>query len=148
MEAAPSAPAAAPTYDVCFRLVLAREWEEASKAGSYAGSALDAKDGFIHMSLASEAKETARRYFAGAADLVVLVVDAAALRAASAAAAGPLRLVDEYVESRKAFFPHLYGGPLPLWAVKAALPVPLAAAGGGVEGGGASCEFVWPAEVA
>ena len=68
-------------------------------AGVYGGSALDHADGYIHFSTAAQAGETARRHFAGQADLVVLAVDTEALGD---------RL--KWEPSRGAdLFPHLYG---------------------------------------
>jgi uncharacterized protein (DUF952 family) len=62
------------------------------------GSAVDLADGFIHFSSAAQAAETARRHFAGQADLVVLAVDAERL--------GPALV---WEPSRGgALFPHLH----------------------------------------
>ena len=59
-----------------YKILGRAEWTAAQAAGSYAGSALDRRDGFIHFSTAAQAQETARRHFAGQADLVVLEVEA------------------------------------------------------------------------
>ncbi len=90
------------------------EWEAARAAGVYAGSAIDLADGFIHFSAADQARETARRHFAGQEDLLVLTVDAEAL--------GPAL---RWEPSRGgALFPHLHG-PLRADQVSAARPAPL-----------------------
>ena len=82
-------------------------WNEAEAAGTFTGSAVDARDGYIHFSTAAQLEETARRHFAGQLDLVLVEVDAAALGEA-------LR----WEPSRDgALFPHLYA-PLPLSAVR------------------------------
>ena len=60
--------------------ILPREaWMQAQAAGRFEGSSVDLADGFIHFSTASQAAETARRHFAGQADLVLLEVEAGAL---------------------------------------------------------------------
>jgi uncharacterized protein (DUF952 family) len=86
--------------------------------GAFAGSAVDLADGYIHFSAAGQARETARRHFAGQADLVVLAVDAASLGA-------DLR----WEPSRGGdLFPHLYGA-LSSGQVIDARPAPLDADG-------------------
>jgi uncharacterized protein (DUF952 family) len=82
-------------------------WREAEAAGRFDGAPVDLADGFIHFSTGAQLRDTARRHFAGQADLLLVAVDAAAL-------AGELR----YEPSRGgALFPHLYG-KLPLSAVR------------------------------
>ncbi len=58
------------TADV--RLILkirrAREWGAAVAAGTYRGSAVDLRDGFIHFSTAAQVPETLRRHFSGQRD--------------------------------------------------------------------------------
>jgi uncharacterized protein (DUF952 family) len=82
-------------YKVC----AAREWSDAVAAGTYRGSAVDVRDGFIHFSTREQLGETLRRHFAGQSDLVLVEVDTAALGAA-------LR----WEPSRGGdLFPHLYG---------------------------------------
>jgi uncharacterized protein (DUF952 family) len=58
-----------------YKILPRAEWTAAVEAGSFAGSAVDHADGYIHFSTAAQAGETARRYFAGLADLVVLEVE-------------------------------------------------------------------------
>jgi uncharacterized protein (DUF952 family) len=82
-----------------FKILPRAEWEKASRAGLYEGSAVDRADGFIHFSTTDQAPETARRHFAGQHDLVVLAVEADALGAAL-----------KWEPSRGGeLFPHLYG---------------------------------------
>ena len=77
-----------------------------------------AADGYIHFSTGEQVAETAARHFAGAADLVLVAVAAAAL--------GPAL---KWEPSRGgALFPHLYGA-LPLDAVLWVKPLPLGADG-------------------
>ena len=97
-----------------YKLLAGDEWRDAQAAGSFAGSAVDHADGYIHFSSADQLGETARRHFQGRADLVCLEVDADALD--DALRWEPSRGGD--------LFPHLYA-PLPLAAVRRAWPVPL-----------------------
>jgi uncharacterized protein (DUF952 family) len=83
-----------------YKILARAEWAVAEAAGRYDGSAADARDGFIHFSTATQAAETARRHFAGQADLVVLELEADALGEA-------LRWEPSRGGDR---FPHLYGG--------------------------------------
>ena len=62
-------------YKVCD----AAEWTEASRIGTFAGSDVDRRDGFIHFSTRDEVAETAARYFSDLDDLVLVMVDADAL---------------------------------------------------------------------
>lgn len=82
-----------------YKILPRRDWEAAWNAQVYEGSAVDRADGFIHFSTAAQAQETARRHFAGQAELVVLEVEADDLGEA-------LR----WEPSRGGeLFPHLYG---------------------------------------
>ena len=101
-----------------YKILSRREWEAALAAGRFEGSAVDLADGFIHFSGADQAAETARRYFTGQADLIVLVVDAESLGEGL-----------KWEPSRGgALFPHLYG-PLPCDLVVEARAAPLKADG-------------------
>ena len=82
-----------------YKILPRADWAAAQAAGAFAGSAVDRQDGFIHFSTAAQAQETARRHFAGQADLVVLEVEADDLGAAL-----------KWEPSRGGdLFPHLYG---------------------------------------
>jgi uncharacterized protein (DUF952 family) len=59
-----------------YKILPRAAWTAAHEAGRFEGSALDLADGFIHFSTAAQSQETARRHFAGQADLVVLEVEA------------------------------------------------------------------------
>lgn len=97
-----------------YKILRRAEWEGALAAGAFEGSAIDRQDGFIHFSAADQAAETARKYFQGQDDLMVLVVEAEALGAAL-----------KWEASRGgALFPHLYG-PLPCALVCEARTAPL-----------------------
>lgn len=101
-----------------YRICKREAWEAARSAGVYHGSELDRRDGFIHLSTAGQAVETAAIHLAGERDLVLLEVDPAQLGAA-------LRWEASRGGQR---FPHLYG-PLPVAAVTAVHDLPLGADG-------------------
>ena len=101
-----------------YKICTAAEWREAEGAGVYRGSAVDHNDGFIHFSTAEQAGETARKWFAGQRDLMLVAIDADAL-------GDKLK----WEPSRGGvLFPHLYG-ELPLTAVHRVEPLPLDASG-------------------
>lgn len=58
-----------------YKILHRSEWTAALAAGSFKGSAVDLQDGYIHLSTAAQAGETARRYFRGLPDLVVLEIE-------------------------------------------------------------------------
>lgn len=101
-----------------YKILPRAEWSAAQAAGRFEGSAVDRQDGYIHFSTAAQAKETARRYFAGLADLVVLEVEGDDL--GPALTWEPSRGGD--------LFPHLYG-PLDAAHVRAVHDAPLDADG-------------------
>jgi hypothetical protein len=59
-----------------WRLVHAPEWAAIQEHGVFEGSAIDVRDGYLHMSPASEVKRTATIYFAGVTDLWLLKIGA------------------------------------------------------------------------
>lgn len=80
-----------------FKIVSAAEWAEVSTEAAWAGTALDRKDGFIHLSAAAQVQGTLEKHYSGQAGLLLLWVRAAALP--------KLR----WAPSRGgALFPHLY----------------------------------------
>ena len=96
-------------YEIC----AASDWESAVRAGVYRGSPDDVRDGFIHFSLAHQVAETARKYFANRADLVLVEIPASCL-------GDQLR----YEVSRGGDrFPHLYGDLAPGLATRVS-PLP------------------------
>lgn len=101
-------------YKICPRAL----WDAAEAEGRFAGAPVDRADGFIHLSTAAQVAETALRHFAGAADLLLVAVEADDLGEA-------LR----FERSRGGdLFPHLYGD-LPLAAVRAVDDLPLGPGG-------------------
>jgi len=82
-------------YKVC----TAGEWRAALARGVYDGSADDLRDGYVHLSTASQLPGVLARYFADKPDLVAVSFDVAALGRA---------LRWETARSGDAF-PHFYG---------------------------------------
>ncbi len=101
-----------------YKICTESEWRNAERDGAYRGSSVDRADGFIHFSTATQAPETASKWFAGQQDLVLVAVDGDSLGDA-------LR----WEPSRGgALFPHLYGD-LSLSAVRSVVRLSLDAAG-------------------
>ena len=81
-----------------YKILPRAAWDAAEAAGRFEGSAVDLADGFIHLSGADQAQETAAKWFAGQAGLILLGVEAEALGEAL-----------KWEASRGgALFPHLY----------------------------------------
>jgi len=59
-----------------YKILTRRAWAEAETSGAYIGSPLDLKDGFIHLSTAAQAGETAKLHFRGQSDLIIVGFDA------------------------------------------------------------------------
>lgn len=97
-----------------YKIVPEPLWSDAAASGSFRGSPVDLKDGFIHFSTAEQVRETAAKHFAGVADLVLVAVDPDVLGTAL-----------EWEPSRGgALFPHLYA-PLAVSLASWVKPLPL-----------------------
>ena len=96
-----------------YKIVPADLWRQAETVGKFTGSPVDRRDGYIHFSTAAQAPETARRHFAGAADLRLVALG-------SQLRWEPSRHGD--------LFPHLYA-ELPMTAVRWVKTLPLGADG-------------------
>lgn len=84
---------------VAFKILSAEDWAGLQASGGYDGSAVDLRDGYIHLSAAGQLAETAAKHYAGRADLRLLDVDLTAYGKAIV-----------WEPSRGgALFPHLYG---------------------------------------
>ena len=80
-----------------YKLLSETDWQ-AAEAGGVTMTALDLADGYVHLSTGTQVKETARRYYSGAARVKLLRFDLASL--------GDIR----WEKSRGGeLFPHLYG---------------------------------------
>lgn len=98
-----------------YKICTVALWEEMQRTGIFPGMPIDTADGYIHFSTAEQQDETARKYFAGQNDLMLLTVDAESLGAA-------LRWEPSSLRSRAGDFPHLYA-PLTLASVVVATPL-------------------------
>ncbi len=125
-----------------YKLTTSSEWEAAWAEGVYRGSEHDLRDGFIHFSTAGQAAATAKKFFMGVPDLVLLAVDIEMLEnlhtpepegAGSDLPGTPLVREGQCAGCPSLrwepagdgeLFPHLYSN-LPIGAVRAAMPVPL-----------------------
>ncbi len=97
--------------NIAFKVLTGGELAEL-EGGSFAGSADDRRDGYIHLSTAAQLTATVDKHYAGATDLHVAEVDLAALGDAI-----------RWEQARGGQdFPHIYG-PLPLSAVVAYSPL-------------------------
>ena len=104
-----------------YRIAEIADWHRAQRTGFFASADL-ATEGFIHSSEQHQILETARRYYAGRADLVLLEWDEAALTAAA------VRVEREWVASRQQHFAHVFGA-VPMAAVRRSWPFGADAAG-------------------
>ena len=95
---------------VLYRIAEGADWEEARRTGFFASADLRV-EGFVHCSERGQVLETARRYYAGRVELVLLEIDEAALVAAG------VRVEREWVESRQEHFAHVFG-PVPRAVVR------------------------------
>ena len=107
-----------------YRLARAADVTAARAAGALVGvPGLD--EGFIHLSTGEQAVSTAKLYFKGVTDLMLLAFSVSAiadagleLRYEEAAPAGG-------AAARAGDFPHCYGGPIPMSALSDMVPLPL-----------------------
>lgn len=100
-----------------FKICRSAEWQAALASGVYNGSAVDRRDGFIHLSGEDQVRETAARHFAGQADLVLVAFPELELD----------RL--KWEPSRGGvLFPHVYGS-IPVATAAWVEDLPLAAGG-------------------
>lgn len=124
-----------PTH--CFKILHAAEWEAFRQATVFKGSPVDIVDGFIHLSTAVQAPETAARHFTKLSNLSLIAFD-------SRSFGESLR----WEPSRGgALFPHLYA-PLPLSAAVWRAEIPLDADGRHVFPAGWGAEALDPARPA
>lgn len=82
-----------------YKILTRDQWNETRTVGVFPGAPDDRADGFIHLSTASQLRETAARHFSGCDDLVLASVDEDSLGTA---------LKWEISRGGKKF-PHLYG---------------------------------------
>jgi uncharacterized protein (DUF952 family) len=97
-----------------FKICSLSDWAQAKAIGAFRGSADDQRDGYIHLSTAEQATETARKYFSNRQDLLLVAFDATALGA----------LLRWEPSRGGALFPHYYAD-LPTALAQAAEPLEL-----------------------
>ena len=96
---------------VAYRIAVQSEVEAAEAQGHYAGTGLDLKDGFLHMSTVESLSGTLSKYFAQCPqELVILEVE---LSHPLLSSEGRYIQWEEVATRNNMEFPHLYGGPLP-----------------------------------
>ena len=83
-----------------FYKILPRDvWDSACEQGRFTGAGIDLADGYIHLSTATQVKETAARHFAGVENLVLVAIPESAVSTHF-----------KWEASRGgALFPHVYG---------------------------------------
>ena len=89
-----------------YKILTRDQWEAFRADGIFNGAPVDLADGYIHLSTKAQTAETVAKHFAGQDDLILAMVDLAALGEGvkwEASRGGQL-------------FPHLYA-PLPMSAV-------------------------------
>jgi uncharacterized protein (DUF952 family) len=91
-----------------YKIATASSLAGARHSGLYAGMPIDAADGYMHFSTATQLAETLRLHFKGQADLVILAIRSADLGE---------NLVWEPSRGGQ-LFPHLYNGPLDMQAIE------------------------------
>jgi uncharacterized protein (DUF952 family) len=104
--------------DLIYKIATEAIYAPARGAASFPGMPIDAKDGYVHLSTATQLAETLRLHFAGQSSLVLLAVRSTDLGD---------KLVWEPSRGG-ALFPHYYGD-LPLSAVAWEAPLSVAADG-------------------
>lgn len=88
-----------PSEMFAFKVLTRDQWDQLRTDGSFAGAPVDLADGYIHLSTRAQVIETVTRHFAGQDNLVLAMVDLAALGDAL-----------KWEPSRGgALFPHYYG---------------------------------------
>ncbi len=100
--------------NIVYKIVPRSLWQPARQGGAFDGAPIDLRDGFIHLSTAAQARETARLHFAGQQDLLLVAIDGEML--GDALRFEPSRGGD--------LFPHLYAR-LPMEAIAWERPLPL-----------------------
>lgn len=108
-----------------YRICDAQTWAQAEGLELLPLSPLDERDGFVHLSTATQVRDTLRRFFAGRDDLVLLTISSARLINGSLRYEPPSRPDAELVaHAAEELFPHFYAR-VPLDAIVSAQPLPL-----------------------
>ena len=84
---------------IIYKICNKTEWNEAKEKGVYEGSTDDLRDGFIHLSRASQVKGTLLKHFKDQENLLLIAVDTQKIQETL-----------KYEESRGGeLFPHIHG---------------------------------------
>lgn len=87
------------SIQTAFKVLTAEEWSTFEKDGAFSGTALDRRDGYIHLSTFDQLRGTLERHFCGQEGLVIVEIDL-----------GLLGATVRWEEAREGeLFPHLYG---------------------------------------
>ncbi len=62
--------------NLVYKIIDAGIWDQACDTGVFTGAAIDLSDGYIHLSDTSQVETTARLYFAGQENLLLVAFDA------------------------------------------------------------------------
>ncbi len=101
-----------------YKICTENEWQQLQIAKEFSGSADDLRDGFIHLSAASQVARTAAKFFAGRTDLVLLAINADQLG----------DVLKWETSASGTSYPHLYA-PLGLLTVASCTRLPLGPGG-------------------
>ncbi len=96
-----------------YKILTHAEWRDAMGKSVFEGSAVDRRDGFIHLSASHQLRETAARHFAGQQGLVLVGF-----------AEGDLENLKWEPSRGGDLFPHVYGA-IPTRLAAAVHPLPL-----------------------
>lgn len=97
-----------------YKICTENEWRQLQIAKEFSGSPDDLRDGFIHLSAATQVARTAAKFFMGRADLFLLALNADQLGDA----------LKWETSAGGATYPHLYAS-LALETVASCTPLPL-----------------------
>jgi uncharacterized protein (DUF952 family) len=95
-----------------YKIARASEWEEIAKTGRFTGSPDDHRDGYIHLSAASQVRTTCDKRFAGENNLLLVAVESDRL--------GPALKWEASRGGEQ--FPHLYAA-LASGCVRSVIPI-------------------------
>ena len=111
--------------DRLYRISDTQTWAQSERGELLALSPLDRRDGFVHLSTATQVRDTLRRFFAGHEDVVLLTIQSSRLIDGSLRFEAPSTPDAEFVHHAPSeLFPHYYG-QVPRDAIIAAQPLKL-----------------------
>jgi uncharacterized protein (DUF952 family) len=99
---------------ILYKIMTRRQWTDVQTSGTFNGSDVDIKDGFIHLSAIHQVRSTAEKHFANQPDLVLVSVRTESLGTT----------LKWEVSRGGSLFPHIYG-PLLLDSIDHVAALPL-----------------------